>query len=154
MMNKEEKYQKAVDEITSFIGPDGYNLTNVGKMATIASLLHQAFPEWPFVGFYQTVSPEILEIGPYQGPVLACGRIPFGKGVCGTAAQQKQTIIVDDVHSFPNYIACDDKTRSEIVIPILKDNDVTGVLDVDSSDIAAFDDIDKKYLEKITSLIS
>ncbi len=152
-MTKEALYQKTVDQILSFLGPDGYPLTGIGKMASISSLLHDAFPEWIFVGFYRSISKNLLEIGPYQGSVLACGIIHFGKGVCGSSAQQQKCLIVDDVHSFPGYIACDDKTKSEIVIPVVRDKKTIAVLDIDSPEEAAFDHTDQHYLEKIITVL-
>lgn len=92
-------------------------------------------------------------LGPFQGPV-ACSRIPFGRGVCGTAWQRKSSIIVPDVDKFPGHIACSSLSRSEIVVPILRGGEVVAVLDIDSKDLAAFDEIDRKWMEKIAELLS
>ena len=94
-----------------------------------------------------------LEIGPYQGKILACTKINIGQGVCGTVAKNKQTIIVDDVITYSNYISCDPRTRSEIVVPIIRNNDLIAVIDIDSTKIGYFDQTDKRYLEKISLLI-
>jgi GAF domain-containing protein len=122
------------------------------RYATAACLLRQAFPETYFwVGFYivDPQKPEELVVGPYQG-TLGCLRIPFGKGVCGAAAQARQTIIVPDVEAFPGHIACDSRSRSEIVVPVFDANGaLTAVLDVDSTLLAAFDQDDAAGLEAI-----
>ena len=91
-------------------------------------------------------------LGPFQGP-LACTRIGFGKGVCGTAWQEKKTLIVDDVHQFKGHIACSSASKSEIVVPITKNGEVTGVLDIDSQYLSTFDEVDGEWLEKITGLL-
>jgi len=101
------------------------------------------------VGFYRVTETNLLTIGPYQGDVLACGTIPFGKGVCGVAAEKGETIIVDDVSEFPNYIACDSDTKSEIVVPVVRNGKVTAVLDVDSGEIGWFDITDNQSLESV-----
>lgn len=153
MKTTKEKYTEATKEIVAFLGPEGYALTDIGKMASISSILHRWFPEWLFVGFYRTIQLDLLEIGPYQGDILACGRIPFGKGVCGTAAMEKKTVIVPDVMKFPGYIACDSLTRSEIVVPVIREGRVTAVLDIDSEILSAFSEIDQKALEVILTVL-
>lgn len=95
---------------------------------------------------------ESLVLGPFQGPV-ACTRLPYGRGVCGTAWERRETIVVPDVEQFPGHIACSSLSRSEIVVPIFKDDDVVGVLDIDSKDLSAFDQTDAFWLEKIVSLL-
>ena len=105
-----------------------------------------------WVGFY-IVKGEVLELGPFQGPV-ACYTIKKGKGVCGTAWELRKTIVVPDVEKFPGHIACSSKSRSEIVVPVFKGSDVAAVIDVDSANLNAFDDKDKEGLEKITEIIS
>ena len=152
-MDKQSRYQHAFELIKSFISPTGYSMTEIGKMASIAAILHRAFPEWPFVGFYRVIRDDTLEIGPYQGSVLACGKISFGKGVCGTAAEKQKTLIIDNVLEFPGYIACDSDTKSEIVVPIIRNSKTVAILDVDSADMGSFDHIDQKYLEKIASIL-
>lgn len=125
------------------------------RLATVACLLSQAFEDFYWTGFYM-VDPdksEELVIGPYQG-TLGCLRIPFGRGVCGTAAAERQTQVVEDVHAFPGHIACDSATNSEIVVPVFDGDDLIGVLDVDSTRPAAFDETDKDALERIAGLIA
>ena len=124
----------------------------VANMANMAALLHEAFGFW-WTGFYR-VNPESdqLVLGPFQGPV-ACTRINFGKGVCGTAWERAETVIVPDVHQFPGHIACSSASNSEIVIPVFQGNKVIAVLDIDSTEFNTFDQTDKEWLEKIVSFI-
>jgi len=122
----------------------------VANMANLAALLHQELGFW-WTGFYR-VEGEELVLGPFQGPV-ACTRIARGRGVCGTAWAQKRTIVVPDVEQFPGHIACSALSRSEIVVPIWHQGSIVAVLDIDSKEIGTFDDTDRKYLEKIASLI-
>jgi GAF domain-containing protein len=117
-------------------------------MANVAAALHEAFGFW-WTGFYR-VEGQQLVLGPYQGPI-ACTRIPYGKGVCGTAWQRAETVIVPNVHEFAGHIACSSASNSEIVVPVLHDEQVVAVLDIDSKDFNTFDEIDKKYLEKIVA---
>jgi L-methionine (R)-S-oxide reductase len=118
-------------------------------MATCACLLHERLPYASWTGFYRVVAPELLRVGPYQGP-LGCLEIPFARGVCGAAARSRSTQLVPDVHRFPGHVACDPGARSEIVVPVC---DVAGeliaVMDVDSHQLAAFDDDDRDGLERI-----
>ena len=110
-------------------------------------------PQFFWTGFY-LVKGEELCLGPFQGTV-ACYRIPYNKGVCGTAWAKRETLVVPDVDAFPGHIACSSLSRSEIVLPLYKaDGNVWGVLDIDSKELSAFDETDKKYLEKVTSLLS
>lgn len=124
----------------------------VSVMANIAAALHEAFGWW-WTGFY-TVSDNQLELGPFQGPV-ACYRIKRGRGVCGTAWDRNETVIVPDVEQFPGHIACSSLSRSEIVVP-MHDNEgnVVAVLDIDSKDLSTFDETDQQYLEEIVKAIS
>ncbi|MEL6687276.1 MAG: GAF domain-containing protein [Pseudomonadota bacterium] len=125
------------------------------RLATVACLLSQTFEDFYWTGFYM-VDPdksEELVVGPYQG-TLGCLRIPFGKGVCGTAAAERQTQVVEDVHAFPGHIACDAATNSEIVVPVFDGETLIGVLDVDSTRPAAFDETDRVALERIVGLIA
>ena len=121
-------------------------------MANIAAMLHETFGFW-WTGFYR-VDPESaqLVLGPFQGPV-ACTRIAFGKGVCGTAWERRSTVVVPDVHQFPGHIACSSASNSEIVVPVFRDEEVVAVLDIDSTDFNTFDDTDKEWLERIVSLL-
>jgi len=125
------------------------------RLATIACLLSEAFEDYFWTGFY-LVDPNKsgeLVVGPYQG-TLGCLRIPFGRGVCGTAAAERKTQIVEDVHAFPGHIACDGRTESEIVVPVFDGDELIGVLDVDSTRKAAFDQSDAEALQRIAALIA
>lgn len=144
---KEEQYQSVIPQIKALIEgePD-----LVANLANIVAALKEQFA-WLWVGFY-LVKENQLVLAPFQGPV-ACTRIKKGKGVCGTSWEKAQTIVVPDVEQFPGHIACSSKSRSEIVVPIIRNGKVMGVLDVDSEDLSEFDDTDKKYLEEIVGLI-
>lgn len=149
--DKPGRYRALRREIAAIIAGE----TDVtARYATVACLLRQAFPETFFwVGFYvvDPNKPDELVIGPYQGSV-GCLRIPFGKGVCGAAASAKETIIVPDVDAFPGHIACDSRSRSEIVVPVLNPEGVlAAVLDIDSAWLAAFDNEDAAGLEAIAA---
>ena len=122
----------------------------IAILSNVAAILHDTFEFW-WIGFY-IVRGDMLLLGPFQGPV-ACSRIPFGRGVCGSAWQQKQSIVVPDVEQFPGHIACSSLSRSEIVVPIFRNEEVVAVLDIDSKKLNAFDDIDRESLEKIMGLI-
>jgi GAF domain-containing protein len=144
---KEEKYQSVIPQIKALIEgePD-----LVANLANIVAALMEQFG-WLWVGFY-LVKENQLVLAPFQGPV-ACTRIKKGRGVCGASWEKAQTIIVPDVEKFPGHIACSSKSRSEIVVPVIRDNKVMGVLDVDSGELAAFDEADKHFLEEIVDLI-
>lgn len=121
----------------------------IAVLATVACELHAAFDHYHWTGFYRTTRPGHLQVGPYQGG-HGCIDIAFGKGVCGTAAQEKKTQLVDDVHAFPGHIACSASTRSEVVVPIMNRNgNVVAVLDVDSDDASAFNQDDAEGLESL-----
>ncbi|MEP7145006.1 MAG: GAF domain-containing protein [Ferruginibacter sp.] len=143
--NKAEIYQSLFPQIAALIDgePD-----LVANLANISAALKEQFG-WLWVGFYLVKKDELV-LGPFQGPV-ACTRIRKGRGVCGSAWQQAQTLIVPDVEKFPGHIACSSLSRSEIVVPIIHDNEVVGVLDVDSELPDFFDETDQKYLEEIVS---
>ena len=145
---KEEQYQALIPQIKGLL--QGEN-DLVANLANIAASLKEQF-EWLWVGFY-LVKKEELVLGPFQGPV-ACTRIQKGRGVCGASWLNAQTIIVGDVMKFPGHIACSSLSKSEIVVPIILNEIVVAVLDVDSEELAFFDETDKKYLEEIISLIS
>jgi GAF domain-containing protein len=147
---KQARYEDAIQQLDYLLGAEGkYQLDDTGKMATIATVLKMALPTFFFVGFYRATPRRVLLIGPYQGDVLACGTIPYERGVCGACATELRTIIVDDVSQFPGYIACDDLTRSEIVVPVLRDGELLAVLDVDGVNIGDFDEVDQHYLEML-----
>ena len=123
----------------------------IAEMATLSCLLHHAFGHL-WTGFYRVVEPDrLLRVGPYQG-TLGCLDIAFGRGVCGTAAAERRTVVVEDVHAFPGHIACDGRSRSEIVVPVLDaDGRLLAVLDVDSEHRAAFDDADRAGLGRLVA---
>lgn len=146
-MSKTEKYQELYKQIQSLLGGEDDQIAN---MANMSALIHETFGFW-WTGFY-IVKGEQLVLGPFQGPI-ACTRIPYGKGVCGTAWQRQETIVVPDVEEFPGHIACSSLSRSEIVVPIFRNNSVYAVLDIDSKELATFDNIDKEWLEKIVELL-
>lgn len=147
-MNKEQKYQEVYKQIESVVDGEPDQIAN---MANTAALLHEAFGFW-WTGFY-IVKDGVLVLGPFQGPV-ACTRIGFGKGVCGTSWERKETIVVPDVHQFPGHIACSSLSNSEIVVPMFHGDDVYAVLDIDSKDFSTFDSTDQFWLEKIVRLLS
>jgi GAF domain-containing protein len=120
----------------------------IAAMATVSCVVHHGFGHL-WTGFYRVVGPMLLRVGPYQG-TLGCLEIPFGKGVCGTAAEERRTVVVADVEKFPGHIACDSRSRSEIVVPVLDRNGrLLGVFDVDSEEVGSFDDEDARALERI-----
>ncbi len=145
---KEEQYQELVPQVEGLLTGETDLIANLGN---VCAALKEQF-RWLWVGFYLVKNGELV-LGPFQGPV-ACTRIAFGRGVCGTAWKQKETLIVPDVEKFPGHIACSSASRSEIVIPVIKNEEVIGVLDVDSEAYDQFDETDKKYLQKIISLIT
>ena len=122
----------------------------IANLANVAGALKEQFG-WLWVGFYLVKQDELV-LGPFQGPV-ACTRIRKGKGVCGTSWAQAQTLVVEDVEAFPGHIACSSLSRSEIVVPLIREGVVRGVLDADSADLGSFDDTDRLYLERIAALI-
>ena len=149
-MNKADKYTTIFQTIQAVVEGESDIIAN---MANVAALLHEEFGFW-WTGFYRVdQESDQLVLGPFQGPV-ACTRIPFGKGVCGTAWERSETVIVPDVHQFPGHIACSSASNSEIVVPVFQGKKVIAVLDIDSTEFNTFDQTDKEWLEKIVSLIS
>jgi len=146
--SKAEIYASLLPQIEAVIGVTQDTIAN---MANVAAILKQAF-DFHWVGFYRTVKPDLLILGPFQGP-LACVDIPFSKGVCGAAARMQQTVIVPDVEKFPGHIACSSLSKSEIVVPGIVNGKTAFVLDVDSAHLADFDDTDKVWLEKIVAAV-
>lgn len=145
---KEDNYKLLVSQIEALIAGEK---DMIAVMSNVAAAIHQTMGFW-WTGFYRVVDNELL-LGPFQGPV-ACMHIPYGKGVCGTAWQRAETIVVPDVEQFPGHIACSSESKSEIVVPVFaSDGKVTAVLDIDSEHLATFDDTDRKYLEEICKLI-
>jgi GAF domain-containing protein len=146
--NKEEQYQSLIPQIEALL----YGETDlVANLANICAALKEQF-KWFWVGFYLVKDNELV-LAPFQGPV-ACTRIAKGKGVCGSAWQRAETLIVPDVEEFPGHIACSSLSRSEIVIPLFHNNEVVGVLDIDSSELNEFDETDARYLKQIIKLIN
>ena len=145
--DKQKIYESLYRQIESVIEGEDDAIAN---MANASSLIHEAFGFW-WTGFY-IVKDGVLVLGPFQGPV-ACTRIPYGKGVCGTACERQETVVVPDVHLFPGHIACSSLSRSEIVVPIFDGTTVKAVLDIDSKELATFDETDSHWLERITGLL-
>lgn len=146
-MTKQEKYQEIIPQLKALIEPETSLIANLANI--VATLKYELHFFW--VGFYIVEEKELV-LGPFQGPV-ACTRIAFGKGVCGTAWKKQKTIIVPNVHDFEGHIACNPYSQSEIVLPILKNAKVWMVLDVDSDKLNNFDKIDVHYLNEIIKLI-
>lgn len=144
---KNEKYELLYKQIASLIEAESDPIAN---MANVSSMLHYTFGFW-WTGFYRVVRGELV-LGPFQGP-MACTRIAKGKGVCGTAWSEGRTQVVEDVDKFPGHIACSSLSRSEIVVPIWRNNEVIGVLDIDSEHLATFDSTDQEWLERIVQLL-
>ena len=149
---KAERYAALAEEIAAVL--DG-EPNRTARMATVASMLAATFETFFWTGFY-VVDPDKereLVVGPYQG-TLGCLRIPFGRGVCGAAAKTRQTQVVEDVHAFPGHIACDSRSASEIVVPVLDaSGDLIAVLDVDATEKAAFDAVDAEALERLLAKV-
>ena len=147
MTEKEEKYSLLTEQIKSLTEGE---TDAIAVMANVCAAIQQEMGFF-WTGFYRVVGNELL-LGPFQGPV-ACMHIPYGKGVCGSTWKQRETIVVPDVEQFPGHIACSSLSRSEIVVPLFSDSgDVTAVLDIDSKELATFDDTDRRYLETICGL--
>ena len=144
---KEEKYALLYKQVTALVESENDTIAN---MANVAAMIHYTFGFW-WTGFYR-VSGEQLVLGPFQGP-LACSRIAYGRGVCGTAWKEARSQVVPDVEQFPGHIACSSASKSEIVVPLLKDGIVVAVLDIDSEHLATFDETDKLWLERIMELM-
>ncbi|MCD8268287.1 MAG: GAF domain-containing protein [Parabacteroides sp.] len=145
--NKERQYQTLLPQIAALVAGE---TDAVANMANVAAALKQTF-DFFWVGFY-VVKGETLVLAPFQGP-LACTRIRHGKGVCGTAWKEARTQIVPDVDQFPGHIACSSDSKSEIVVPLLKGDEVIGVLDIDSDRLNSFDETDARYLEEVCRML-
>ena len=145
--SKAEKYEVLYKQIKELVG---YETDEIANMANISSMIHETFGFF-WTGFYRVVGEELV-LGPFQGP-LACSRIKFGKGVCGTAWKEECSLVVPDVEQFPGHIACSSLSRSEIVVPVLSDGVIVAVLDIDSRELSTFDEEDRFWLEKIVSLL-
>lgn len=147
---KEEKYALLLKQIENIIKDEDDMIAN---MANIAAMIQETFGFW-WAGFYRVIGKELV-LGPFQGP-LACSRIGYGKGVCGTAWKNKETVIVEDVSLFPGHIACSSASKSEIVVPIFSKHNpdsIIAVLDIDSELLSTFDESDKKWLEKVARIL-
>jgi L-methionine (R)-S-oxide reductase len=147
--DKPSRYRELLPQLRSLVDGEPDLIAN---LANIAAGLKECLPIASWVGWYVKRGNELV-LGPFQGKI-ACVRIAFGKGVCGTAAAEKRTVIVPDVEKFPGHIACDAGSRSEIVLPIVRDNEVVAVLDLDSYELAAFDDVDAEWLAQVAELAS
>ena len=144
---KRDKYSLVYKQVEALLEGEDDCIAN---MSNIAALLHSTFRFW-WTGFYVVKGDELV-LGPFQGPV-ACSRIPFGRGVCGTAWKRKESIVVPDVEQFPGHIACSSLSRSEIVVPVLRGGNVIALIDIDSKELNSFDGIDREHLERIADLI-
>ena len=145
---KEQKYELLYKQIEALVQGESDPIAN---MANVAAMIHYTFGFW-WTGFYRIAGDELV-LGPFQGP-LACSRISYGRGVCGTAWKEQTTQVVPDVEQVPGHIACSSLSRSEIVVPVFDDGGtVIAVLDIDSEHLATFDERDKEWLEKIVSLL-
>ena len=145
--SKSEMYSNLASQLRSLLEGERDFIANA---ANVSSLLYHALPDLNWAGFYLLKEGELV-LGPFQGKP-ACVRIAMGKGVCGTAAQQRQIILVDNVHEFPGHIACDSESNSEIVLPLVKDGDLLGVLDLDSPVLARFDERDASGLNELAAI--
>lgn len=146
--NKRERYATLLPQVASLL--DG-ETDLIAGMANMAAALTQTFGFF-WVGFYRIIADRLV-LGPFQGPI-ACTRIAFGKGVCGTAWERAETVIVPDVDAFPGHIACNSASRSEIVVPVKAAGEVIAVLDIDSDQLGAFDEVDRRYLEQMVALLT
>jgi L-methionine (R)-S-oxide reductase len=147
-LSKKERYEQLLPQLVALVASETDLIAN---LANISSALHAAFG-WHWVGFYLVKNNELV-VGPFQGPP-ACTRIAYNKGVCGTAWARAQIINVANVHEFAGHIACSAQSQSEIVVPIFNQNNVVGVLDIDSSNLADFDEVDELYLMQATKIVS
>lgn len=144
---KEEKYALLYKQIAALVENESDCIAN---MANVAAMIHHTFGFW-WTGFYRVVGGQLV-LGPFQGP-LACSRIAYGRGVCGTAWKEACTQVVPNVEQFPGHIACSSASKSEIVVPLFKENEVVAVLDIDSEHLATFDETDRLWLEKIVEIL-
>ncbi|MCG7311561.1 GAF domain-containing protein [Priestia flexa] len=146
--SREKNYELVLKQLRALIDRENNLIAN---LSNASALLNQFLEDVNWVGFYLTEGNQLV-LGPFQG-LPACVRIPFGRGVCGTAAETQQTQLVADVHQFPGHIACDAASQSEIVVPIVKDDKLIGVLDIDSPIKNRFDELDQAYLEKFVEAL-
>lgn len=148
---RRERYRAAGAQLDELLEAE---LDEVAAMATFVAVLHQTLQNATWTGFYRVVAPQLLRIGPYQGPV-GCLEIDFARGVCGAAARERRSQLVADVHRFPGHIACDPRSRSEVVVPVFdSDGALAAVLDLDSHEPAAFDELDVAELEALVGKLA
>ncbi|WHY65985.1 GAF domain-containing protein [Neobacillus sp. SuZ13] len=147
--SREENYNLVIKQLHALIHDEENPIAN---LSNASALLNQFLDRTNWVGFYLLDKNQQLVLGPFQG-LPACVRIPVGKGVCGTAALKQETVLVDDVHLFPGHIACDAASQSEIVVPIIKDEELFGVLDIDSPEKNRFDELDQQKLEEFVAVL-
>ncbi|MFI3321170.1 MAG: GAF domain-containing protein [Rikenellaceae bacterium] len=147
--SKADIYEALVPQISALTK---YETDQISSLANVVAVLKEAF-DFFWVGFYKVGGDEKLHLHAFQGP-LACTRISYGKGVCGTAWKEQKTVLVEDVEKFEGHIACSSASKSEVVVPLIKDGRVVAVLDVDSDKIADFDECDALYLEKICTIVA
>ena len=160
-MTKEDRYIALLPQVKSLCVGE---VDMIAKMANVCALLHSEFGFW-WTGFYRVMNYKLgviseavatgnseLVLGPFQGP-LACMHIGYGRGVCGTAWKERRTVVVPDVEQFPGHIACSSESRSEIVVPVFEGDEVVAVLDIDSRELATFDDTDRQYLERLVAML-
>ncbi|MCW8879317.1 MAG: GAF domain-containing protein [Kangiellaceae bacterium] len=148
-MNRADFYQSLNNQLIALLEGQSNWITNLSQFS---AFLNMSLEDINWVGFYLTDKPEQLKLGPFQGNV-ACVDIPFGKGVCGTAAKEKRTLVVEDVDQFSGHIACDARSRSEVVCPIIIDDKTVGVLDIDSPSLKRFDDADGEGLQLLVKTL-
>ncbi|MBE7120386.1 GAF domain-containing protein [Bacillus cereus] len=146
--SREEQYETVIKQLDALLTGEPNVVAN---LSNASALLNQFLDRVNWVGFYVTEGNQLV-LGPFQG-MPACVRIPFGRGVCGVAAETKTTQLVADVHQFPGHIACDSASNSEIVVPIMKEGNIIGVLDIDSPEKNRFDEVDQHYLEKFVETL-
>ena len=145
--SKQEKYASLLPQVEAVMDN---SVDIIANMANMAAMLHETFGFW-WTGFYRVIGNELI-LGPFQGP-LACTRITYGRGVCGTAWKERRTLVVPNVEEFPGHIACSSASRSEIVVPVFQNGEVIAVLDIDSDRLATFDETDSAYLEKAVTFL-
>jgi len=145
-MTKQEQYEQLLPQVQAVMDP---TVDLIANMANMAAMLHETFGFW-WTGFYRVTGNELV-LGPFQGP-LACTRIPFGRGVCGSSWKERRTLVVPDVEQFPGHIACSSASRSEIVVPVFHNNEIIAVLDIDSAQLGTFDETDAQYLEQLVRM--
>ena len=146
--SKQEIYTSLLPQVEAVMDS---SVDIIANMANMAAMLHETFGFW-WTGFYRVIGNELI-LGPFQGP-LACTRIAYGRGVCGTAWKERRTIVVPDVEQFPGHIACSSASRSEIVVPVFQNDEVIAVLDIDSAELNTFDETDAEYLERLVLMLA